>query len=354
MALFELKDAEIAPVAATQFGEEGVRERDDLQRLLRTHIDVVSPDTLIIAEEFGEWEDSRRRIDLLGLDKQANLVVVELKRTEDGGHMELQSIRYAAMVSTMTFEQAVAARTEYQRRLGIEDDPEAAVLRFLEWDEPNEDRFAQAIRIVLVAADFSKELTTSVMWLNSFDLDIRCVRLRPYRLDERVLLDVQQIIPLPEAADYQVQVREKTQRERQARESTVDFTRFDVTVAGETHAALWKRGAILLLVRKLVASGIDPQQITVALERPAQRLWRVVEGDVDAAAFRKRASEEARDGTAFKESRWFSDDGELIHYSGRTFAFSNQWGGASWHDAMKRIVAAFPESAIKYEPTDHQ
>ena len=46
----------------------------------------IAPETLVISEEFGEWEDSRRRIDLLGLDKDARLVVIELKRTEDGGH----------------------------------------------------------------------------------------------------------------------------------------------------------------------------------------------------------------------------------------------------------------------------
>ena len=40
---------------------------------------------MVIGEEFGDWEDSKRRIDLLCLDKQANLVVVEIKRTEDGG-----------------------------------------------------------------------------------------------------------------------------------------------------------------------------------------------------------------------------------------------------------------------------
>ena len=37
----------------------------------------------MIAEEFGEWEDCRRRIDLLGIDKGANLVVIELKRDEE-------------------------------------------------------------------------------------------------------------------------------------------------------------------------------------------------------------------------------------------------------------------------------
>jgi RecB family endonuclease NucS len=55
--------------------------------IFREQVEIVAPDTLVVAEEFGEWEDSRRRIDLLGLDKDANLVVIELKRTEDGGHM---------------------------------------------------------------------------------------------------------------------------------------------------------------------------------------------------------------------------------------------------------------------------
>lgn len=79
----------------------------DLQRLLRENIPVIAPDTLVLAEEYGEWDVSRCRIDLLGIERDANLVAIELKRPEDGGHMELQAIRYAAMVSTMTFDEAV-------------------------------------------------------------------------------------------------------------------------------------------------------------------------------------------------------------------------------------------------------
>lgn len=99
MAFFEMSKDCLREIPDTTFAAAGIRERDDLQRLLRAQIGIVAEDTLIVAEEFGEWDGSNRRIDLLGLDKDANLVVFELKRTEDGGHMDLQAIRYAAMVS---------------------------------------------------------------------------------------------------------------------------------------------------------------------------------------------------------------------------------------------------------------
>jgi predicted transport protein len=217
MAIYELLKDTIRSIEETTFAKLGINERADLQRLLRIQIETISPGLLVIAEEFCEWEDSKRRIDLLALDKDANLVVIELKRTEDGGHMELQAIRYAAMVSAMTFERAVEVYAAYLQAIGSNLDPRHSILEFLEWEEANEDQFAQDVRIVLVSAEFSKELTTAVMWLNDRDLDIRCVRIKPYSDNGRVLIDVQQVIPLPEAAAYQVQLREKEKQVRKDR-----------------------------------------------------------------------------------------------------------------------------------------
>jgi hypothetical protein len=214
MAIYEFNKERMVKLSETSFEQEKVKERDDLQRLLRDNIDAVCPDTIVIAEEFGQWEDSSRRIDLLGLDKQANLVVFELKRTEDGGHMELQAIRYAAMVSTMTFDQVVDTYKEYLSQRSIEKEARQAVLDFLGWTEEREDDFAQDVSIVLVSADFSKELTTAVLWLNQRDLDIRCVRLKPYKHDGRLFLDIQQVVPLPEASEYVVKVKKKEQAQR--------------------------------------------------------------------------------------------------------------------------------------------
>jgi hypothetical protein len=223
MAIYEITTDKLRKIEETSFSQAGLHERSDLQRLLRKQIEAVIPDTLIVAEEFGEWEDSKRRIDLLGIDKDAKLVVIELKRTEDGGHMELQAIRYAAMVSTMTFDKIVEVFASFLRRINSTADARQTILDFLGWDEPDEDRFAQDVRIVLVSAEFSKELTGAVMWLNDRNLDIRCVRIKPYSDNGRVLIDVQQVIPLPEAAEYQVQIREKEQKGRQERAERYDL-----------------------------------------------------------------------------------------------------------------------------------
>lgn len=223
MAIYEINENEISKIAETTFSDVGIKERQDLQRLLREHIEIVSPETLVIYEEFGEWEDSRRRIDLLGIGTNGDIVVIELKRTEDGGHMELQAVRYAAMVSTMTFEQAVEIYSKHLNKHGSDLDARTSLLEFLDWQEPDEDSFGQDVKMVLVSAEFSKELTTAVMWLNERELDIRCIRMKPYSDNGRVLVDVQQVIPLPESEEYQVKIREKGMKERKDRAERYDI-----------------------------------------------------------------------------------------------------------------------------------
>ena len=223
MPLYEMTSDAFRPISQASFADLKVRERADLQRLLRTQIDVLGDDLYVITEEFGDWDDSRRRIDLLAIDSQANLVVIELKRTNDGGHMELQAIRYASMVSAMTFARAEQIHGEFLTRLGAPaEDARTRMLSFLGWEEPDEESFAPDVRIVLVSEDFGKELTTAVLWLRERDIDIRCVRLRPYEDGAKRLIDVQQIIPLPEANEYQVQLREKEQIGRKKRAERYD------------------------------------------------------------------------------------------------------------------------------------
>ena len=205
MSLYRVTADKLESVPGTTFTAENLLERKDLQRLLHNDITPLGEDLMVIAEEYGEWEDCNRRIDLLCLSRDASLVVVELKRTEGGGHMELQAIRYAAMVSGMTLDQVIQAyATSHKVELESAKDE---VLVFLGLDSDEEAELADEVRIILGSADFSTELTTTVLWLNSHDLNITCIRLRPYRMGNDVLIDATQIIPLREAAEYEVKMR---------------------------------------------------------------------------------------------------------------------------------------------------
>lgn len=214
MGLYRVTSDKLEAVPRTTFAEESLLERKDLQRLLREDISPVGDDLLVIAEEYGNWEDSNRRIDLLCLSRDASLVVVEIKRTEDGGHMELQAIRYAAMVSGLTLDEIFRVYAEEQNI--DEEQARDKIREFLQPDSEGEAELNGQVRIVLVSSDFSSELTTAVLWLNRHDLDITCIRLRPYRAGSDILVDATQIIPLPEAEDYEVKVRAQEKEKRKA------------------------------------------------------------------------------------------------------------------------------------------
>lgn len=211
MALFEINSGKLKQIKQTSFIKEKISERYDIQQILKKDISVLDKSLLVISEEFSDWDGSSRSIDLLAMDKEANIVVIELKRTEDGGHMELQAIRYAAMVSTLTFPQTVDIYQKYIDKNNLEIDAEENILQFLNWEKPDEESFGNSVHIFLVSANFSKEITTSVLWLNSQGLDIKCFRIIPYKYEKNVLLSIEQVLPLPEAQEYQVQIRKKEQ-----------------------------------------------------------------------------------------------------------------------------------------------
>jgi hypothetical protein len=344
MALFEITGESLEPILADTFSKLGLLERANIQRAIRAHIQAITPGvrTKVLAEEFGDWAGANRRIDLLCVDENANLVVVELKR-DDAAHMDLQALRYAAMISTMRFDQAVAAHRKYLADIGSDDDPEQAIRDFLEIDE-GLVAFSDTVRIVLASASFSPELTTAVLWLNKQGkLDIRCVQMRPHAVDSRVLLDIQQVIPLPEAEQYQVAVREKSLEQDKARTSERDTTRYDLTV-GETFLPnLPKRRLMLALVSEALREGVSPEKIKQSISWRQRDLFISQPGHADENAFQAMYPG--------KKLRYFLAPEELFFVDGMTYALSRAWSGRTLEAAEKvKLLLSHPES-VMWEPT---
>jgi hypothetical protein len=174
-----------------------------------------------VAEEFSDWKDSRRRIDLLAIDRNADLVVIELKR-DSSAHMDLQAPRYAAMVAPMTFPQVVQTYSKFLDREGRDEEARKALLDFIGADESDEEPVIGDARLLLVSGDFSKELTTTVLWLNGKGLDIRCVQLQLYRIDDALIADLKQILPVPGTEEYQVRIQAKRAEARRKPGGTME------------------------------------------------------------------------------------------------------------------------------------
>jgi hypothetical protein len=86
---------------------------------------------------------------------------------------------YAAYVAAAQFGDVVEMYAHYQE-VG-EDHARAALLELLGGSDDDPPTIDNTPRIVLVAADFRPEVTTTALWLiDNFDMDLRCVRLQPF------------------------------------------------------------------------------------------------------------------------------------------------------------------------------
>jgi hypothetical protein len=242
----------------------------------------------------------------------------------------------------MTFAAAVQAHRDYLEATGVEDDPEAAILNFLEWEEPQDD-FANEVAIVLVSADFSSELMTAVMWLSKHDIDISCVTLRPYIHADRILLDIQQKFPLPEAANYQIRIREKTREERQVREQSRDLTRYDLKIGDQIYRNLPKRRLAFHVIKEAVSRGAAPRTV---LE--GDRFWLVVSGEHDHDSL-MAAADSSREPNSSSQGfrRFFTEDDELMTYDGKTYALTKQWG-LRGPETAARVIEEFELDDVKF------
>ena len=236
-----------------------------------------------------------------------------------------------------------------QNSLGGPNETDAAkeaILKFLDLAAQPED-FGKSVRIILVSPDFSKALTTTVLWLrDSGRLDVSCVRIRPYELQQRTILEVDEIIPLPEAQDYTVRFKEKQEENRHVAESNADHTRFNLTVNGKTYPNLWKNQIIWQATASAVQFGISLKQLESIFP---QRCLIVVDGTLSGEAFLAAAeAKKTFGGYVFDRRRYFLDDDHLLPLEGKTCALSNQWSMASLPVIDKIASALPPEVKMTY------
>lgn len=196
------------------FAELGLRERDDLQEWIANDPTLLGEELLIIQKEFAGFSETSERLDLLALDKQGNAVVIENKLDDSGKDVTWQALKYASYCSSLTRDQIRAIYQDHLERGGSDGSAEDRLASFFGQDyEDLELNQGQTQRIMLIAANFRKEVTSTVLWLLNYRVRIQCFKVTPYTMGDELLINVEQIIPMRDAEDYIIGMAAKTQDE---------------------------------------------------------------------------------------------------------------------------------------------
>ncbi|MBN2428763.1 MAG: hypothetical protein JXK94_10540 [Deltaproteobacteria bacterium] len=198
-------------ITESSFTGLNIWERQHIEEWVRSNPEMLGEDLLIVSIEFDRFANSNDRLDVLAVDRVGNLVVIELKRDSAAGYADLQAIRYAAMVSSMTVEVLIPYYVAYRKKYYGEQltDGEATdqIVEFVESDSFTE--LSNKPRIILCSEGFSQEITATVLWLRESDIDISCVKITPYQVDDQIVIVPKVVIPLEEAKQYLIDIRRK-------------------------------------------------------------------------------------------------------------------------------------------------
>jgi hypothetical protein len=214
----------ITPVRTKTFSELGFTERKHLQEWLAHEPSALGEELLIIQKEFDGFDDTRERLDLLALDKDGNLVIIENKLDDSGRDVVWQALKYASYCASLTKLQIVEIFQAYLNRFetsshdhdGKPVDAASQICEFLEVPDMDELKLnlGNSQRIMMVAANFRKEVTSTALWLLGQGINIQCFKVTPHAFGEQLFINIDQIIPTPEAKELMIGITAKEAEEK--------------------------------------------------------------------------------------------------------------------------------------------
>lgn len=206
----------IAPLDTKQFTELGFKEREHLQEWIANQPEALGEDLLIIQKEFDGFSDTKERLDLLALDKDASVVIIENKLDDTGRDVVWQALKYVSYCSNLNKLQIVDIFQDYLNRYCGGGDAKALICEFLDVPDLEEVLINSGNdqRLILVAANFRKEVTSTVLWLLGHGIQAQCIKVTPFASGEELFLNVEQIIPTPEAKELMIGIAAKNAEEK--------------------------------------------------------------------------------------------------------------------------------------------
>jgi hypothetical protein len=126
--------------------------------------------------------------------------------------MTWQALKYASYCSGLSKENVRRIYQDFLDKIAPGADAKERITEFLDADDYDEVVINRGItqRIILIAANFRKEVTSTVLWLLNFKLRVQCFRVTPYSMGDQHFLNVEQIIPAKDVEDFMIGIADKS------------------------------------------------------------------------------------------------------------------------------------------------
>ncbi|MBD3215560.1 MAG: hypothetical protein GF311_23320 [Candidatus Lokiarchaeota archaeon] len=158
--IWEIKEKSLNPIRKT-LKEGGRQEAKDLEEWIRSYPKLLGENILLIGEQVTT--KLNKRLDYLGIDKNGNIVIIELKRDKIPRRTLAQAMDYASDIASWSINEL----DERCRKFTNQNIEDYIVKNFpiedLDWDEIS---INQSQRILLVGTSISESLERMINWLS--------------------------------------------------------------------------------------------------------------------------------------------------------------------------------------------
>lgn len=237
-----LKVVDDQPVALKPVPFQGKVDELTLERWIVENPDLIGEPLLILGHQLAEFEEDKDRLDILALDRHGEIVLCELKVSEDFRVTDLQALAYAGAYARRKREDLARTLQRHMQKLANAasatspasaegngsatppppavtisyEDAVAKIVGFIEVDDFDDWQPSQQVRIKLVAPSFPRRVLQTVKWLG----DVHSVRLEAITVrlfetaPQQYSLAFERLLPLPAETEFDMTIREREDRQR--------------------------------------------------------------------------------------------------------------------------------------------
>ncbi len=154
---------------------EKIKQEADLEVLLENNPEYFFEGSKVFIVGRQVTTNLNTSIDLLGIDKTGNTVVVELKRGKTPRETIAQLLEYASFVENLDYSQL---NDIYQEYSGEESSLEDYHQQYFQSESDEKVSFNKSTRLVVVAQEVSKEIRQTALFLSKKGIDIYCMEFK--------------------------------------------------------------------------------------------------------------------------------------------------------------------------------